>query len=122
VNLIKTSFYTSISTAITFISGFVVTKVVALKIGPSGMAYVGQYQNTTTILSMFAMAAIGAGIIKYLAEYTGDTEKQQQVISTSLSIVLVSSFIISLLVMAICRKQHFIQLIFGKFTCYMEFS
>ena len=46
MNLIKTSFYTSISTAVTFLSGFIVTKVVAVKIGPEGMAYVGQFQNS----------------------------------------------------------------------------
>lgn len=100
MNLIKTSFYTSISTAITFISGFVVTKVVAVKIGPAGMAYVGQFQNTTGILSLVAMAAIGAGIIKYLAEYKEDKEKQQHVITTSLSVILLASFVMSLLVMA----------------------
>jgi len=100
VNLVKTSFYTAISTAVTFISGFVVTKVVAVKIGPGGMAYLGQFQNTTTILSMLAVGAIGAGIIKYLAEYTGNHEKQQQVIVTSLSVILVASMIISVAVMA----------------------
>jgi len=44
VNLIKTSFYTSISTAITFLSGFIIVKFVAVKIGPTGIALVGQQQ------------------------------------------------------------------------------
>ena len=77
MNLIKTSFYTSISTAITFISGFIVVKVVAVKIGPKGIAFVGQFQNTTAILTMLATAAISTGVVKYLAEHKGDQAKKQ---------------------------------------------
>ena len=100
MNLIRTSFYSSISTAISFISGFIVIKVVAVKIGPSGIAFVGQYQNTIAILTMLATGAISAGVIKYLAEYSGDTEKQQKVITTALSIVLFCSFFIAIIIIA----------------------
>jgi PST family polysaccharide transporter len=100
VNLLKTSFYTSISTAISFISGFIVTKVVAVKIGPSGMAYVGQFQNTTAILTMLATGAIAMGVVKYLAEHKEDAAKRQQIINTSFIIVFFSSLIFSLFVMS----------------------
>lgn len=98
MNLIKTSLYTALSTAVTFVSGFVVTKVVAVKIGPAGMAYVGQFQNTTAILAMLGIAAITSGVIKYLAEYRDDKEKQQQVITTAISIIVCASLFISLFV------------------------
>lgn len=98
MNLIKTSFYTSISTAISFISGFIVTKVVAVKIGPSGMAFVGQFQNSITILSMLSTFAITAGVIKYLSTYKEDKARQQQVITTAISIILICSFSVSLFV------------------------
>lgn len=100
MNLLKTSFYTSISTAISFISGFIVTKVVAVKIGPSGMAYVGQFQNTTAILTMLATGAIAMGVVKYLAEHKEDAAKRQQIINTSFIIVFFSSLIFSLFVMS----------------------
>ncbi len=58
MNLIKTSFYTSISTAITFLSGFIIVKFVAVKIGPTGIALVGQFQNSTTIFTLIATAAV----------------------------------------------------------------
>lgn len=98
MNLIKTSFYTSISTAVTFLSGFVVTKVVAVKIGPEGMAYVGQFQNSIAILAMFSTCAITSGVIKYLSGYKDDQVKQQQVITTAISIILLCSFAVSLFV------------------------
>ena len=96
MNLIKTSFYTAISTAISFISGFIVIKVVAVKIGPTGLAYVGQFQNTTTILTLLATGAITAGVVKYLAGNTSDKESQQKIITTSVSIVLLCSLLVSL--------------------------
>lgn len=102
MNLVKTSFYSSISTAIAFLSGFIVIKVVAEKIGPTGIAYVGQYQNTIAIFTMLATAAIGSGVVKYLAEYTGDIERQQKVITTAISIVLLSSICIAVFVILTC--------------------
>jgi polysaccharide transporter, PST family len=100
VNLLKTSFYTSISTAINFISGFIIIKIVAVKIGPEGIAFVGQFQNSTAILTMLATAAISSGVIKYLAEHKNDTMKSNQIMNTAFLIVFVSSFVVSILVMS----------------------
>ena len=132
MNLIKTSFYTSISTAITFISGFIVVKVVAVKIGPKGIAFVGQFQNTTAILTMLATAAITTGVIKYLAEHKGDPVKSRQIINTAFLIVFFSSLIISLFVMcssgylseAAFRTKDFwiVYFLFGLFTMAISFN
>jgi len=132
VNLIKTSFYTSISTAITFISGFIVVKVVAVKIGPKGIAFVGQFQNTTAILTMLATAAIATGVIKYLAEHKSDPEKSQQIISTAFLIVFFSSLIISVFVIstsvylseAAFKTKDFwlVYFLFGLFTMVISFN
>lgn len=107
MNLIKTSLYTSLSTGITFLTGFVVTKVVAMRIGPEGMAYYGQFLNTTSILAMLGTGAITTGVVKYLAEYSGDTERQQKLISTAFIMVLLSSAAISLFTMACSRPLSF---------------
>lgn len=132
MNLIKTSAYTSISTAINFISGFIVVKVVAVKIGPEGIALVGQFQNTTAILSMLATAAITAGVVKFLAEYKGNQEKIQQIITNAFLIVFVSSLIISLFVMstsgylseAAFKTKDFwkVYFLFGLFTMAISFN
>ncbi len=132
MNLIKTSAYTSISTAINFISGFIVVKVVAVKIGPEGIALVGQFQNTTAILSMLATAAITAGVVKYLAEFRGNPEKIQQIITNAFLIVFVSSLLISLFVMstsgylseAAFKTKDFwiVYFLFGLFTMAISFN
>jgi PST family polysaccharide transporter len=132
VNLIKTSFYTSISTAITFISGFIVVKVVALKIGPKGIAFIGQFQNTTAIFAMLASAAIATGIVKYLAEHKNDPEKSKKIINTAFIIVFFCSIIISIFVMATSgylseaafRTKEFwiVYFLFGLFTMAISFN
>jgi len=100
VNLIKTSFYTSISTAITFLSGFIIVKFVAVKIGPTGIALVGQFQNSTTIFTLIATAAVTMGVVKYLAQHRAEPEKVNKIISTAFFIAFISSIIISIAIMA----------------------
>ena len=132
MNLIKTSFYTSISAAINFISGFIVIKVVAVKIGPKGIALVGQFQNSTAILSMLATAAISAGVVKYLAEYKNDPVKSRKIINTAFLIVFFSSLIISIFVMATSgylseaafktKNYWIVYFLFGLFTMAVSFN
>lgn len=98
MNLLKTSFYTSISTAVTFICGFIVAKVVAVKIGPAGIAMVGQFQNTMAIFTMLGTGAINLGVVKYLSEDT-NKEIQQKILNTSISIVLIASVVVSVFVL-----------------------
>jgi PST family polysaccharide transporter len=100
MNLIKTGLYSGISTALTFISGFIVAKVIAVKIGPPGMAFVGQFQNAMAILGMLASCAIASGVVKYLATFREEPSRQQQVITSSITLILVSSGTVSLLVMS----------------------
>ncbi len=95
MTLIKTSVLTAISTIITVISGFVINKVIALYIGPSGLAVVGQLQNFMTIVTTFSNGAITSGIVKYTAEYQ-TIEQKQKIFSTSIIISLICSLIISL--------------------------
>jgi O-antigen/teichoic acid export membrane protein len=98
VNLLKTSLYTSIATGISFITGFIVTKVVAVQIGPSGIAYLGQFQNSVSILTVFATGAIATGVVKYLAQDKDDNEKRQQLINTATILVFGCSFFVSLII------------------------
>ncbi len=132
MNLIKTSLYTSVSTAVTFISGFIIVKVVALKIGPSGIAFVGQFQNTTAILTILATAGISTGVIKYLAEHKNDPSKSKKIINTAFFIVFISSLLISIFVMtsgvylsqAVFQTKDYwlVYLLFGLFTMVISFN
>lgn len=132
MNLVKTSLYTSISTAINFISGFIIVKVVAVKIGPKGIAFVGQFQNTTAILTLLATAAISTGVVKYLAEHKDDAAKSSKIINTAFLIVFISSLLISIFVMGASsllsvaafktRDYWLVYFLFGLFTMVISFN
>lgn len=95
MTLIKTSVLTAISTLIRIISGFVINKVIAIYVGPSGLAVVGQLQNFMSIITTFSNGAITSGIVKYTAEYQ-TIEQKQKIFSSSIIISLLCSLIISI--------------------------
>ena len=95
MTLIKTSVLTGISTVIKLVSAFVINKVIAIYIGPSGLAIVGQLQSFTSIITTFSNGAISSGIVKYTAEYQ-TIEQKQKIFSSSIVISLICSLIISI--------------------------
>ena len=96
MTLIKTSILTAIATIIKVIVGFVINKVIAVYIGPTGLASVGQLQNFLTIVTTLSTGAIKSGIVKYVAEYQSIEEKQK-IFSTSIIISLLCSSLLSIL-------------------------
>lgn len=96
MTLLRTSFYTSISHGLTIVAGLISIKIVAVKIKSEGMAMVGQYLNTTALFALFATGAIGAGVVKYIAEYHEDKVKQLNVIRTAFWVTVVCSIIVGL--------------------------
>lgn len=103
MHLVKTSIYTSISQAITILSGIIAVKVVAAKIGPEGISLLGQFQNVSGIMVLVATMAIGQGVIKYLAEFSLDKNKQQSIFKTGIWIVIISSLIVALVTIAVSK-------------------
>ncbi len=95
-DLIYTSFYTGIGNIIGFITGFIVNKVIAVLIGPSGIAIISQFQNFIGISTTFASGGIQQGVVKYIAEVKEDEEEISLVLSTSLRICLIFSLIVGI--------------------------
>lgn len=96
MTLIKTSFLTAISTVITVISAFIINKVLAIYVGPSGLALVGQLKDFIAMITAISNGAITQGIVKYTAEYERIEEKQK-IFSTSIIISLTCSLVVSIL-------------------------
>ena len=92
--MINTSFYTGIGTFIGFITGFVVNKVIAVLIGPSGLAIISQFQNFIGISTTIASGGIQQGVIKYVAEVRDNEDRKTLILSTALRISLIFSIIV----------------------------
>lgn len=94
MTLFRTSILSFIATAIKMVSALVINKAVAVYIGPTGLALVGQFQNFSQLVMTAAKGAINNGVTKYVSEYGKDNERIPILFSTASKISLVSSVIV----------------------------
>lgn len=100
MNIFKVSFYSALSQGTSILVGIVAVKILAVKIGPEGVALQSQFLNSTLFFYILSTGAVNTGALKYLSEYFEDKAKQLLVIRTSLTITIICSVIFgSLLVL-----------------------
>ncbi|CAM4030155.1 O-antigen translocase [Flavobacterium weaverense] len=100
----KVSLFSSLITIIKVLSGFVVSKFVALFVGPSGVALLGQFTNFSTIVFSLSNGSIGTGVVKYTAEYQEDDVETKKLFSTAFRISLYCSVFIGLVIVLFCQS------------------
>src|SRR5690554_5248675 len=98
MTLIKTSLLNGIAVVIKMLTLLGLNKILAIYVGPSGYAALGQFQNATQMITTFASGAINTGVTKYTAEYHDDESKQRLVWRTAGTIALTGSAISALLI------------------------
>lgn len=89
MKLVKTTLWSGLISFMRIASGFVSTKVVAVLIGPAGVATVGAFINFVAIVLTFGNGAISNGVVKYTAEFKESDLKP--LFSTSLKISIYCS-------------------------------
>lgn len=94
MTLIKTSVLSFIATAIKLLAGLAINKAVAVYIGPSGLAIIGQFQNFMQLAMTAAQGGINSGVTKYTAEYGKDGEQLTPLVSTAWRISLICSLFV----------------------------
>ena len=80
--LFKITSLNSVSVILKIIIGFVSSKVIAIFIGPSGMALVGNLRNFVASIEGVATLGFTNGIVKYVAEKDDKQEELKQFLST----------------------------------------
>jgi O-antigen/teichoic acid export membrane protein len=80
--LFKITSLNSLSIAIKIGIGLVTSKILALFVGPGGMALVGNLRNFLTSLESISTLGFQSGIIKYVAENQKNKEVLQKIIAT----------------------------------------
>jgi PST family polysaccharide transporter len=100
MTLIKTSLLNGVAVVIRILTLLGLNKILAIYVGPSGYAALGQFQNAVQIITTLASGAINTGVTKYTAEYYEDESKQHAVWRTAGTISLVGSVFVSLAVIA----------------------
>lgn len=100
IDIIKVFSLNAIATFVRMIAGLISVKVIAVIIGPAGVALLGQLKNFETILIGLANGGINNGITKYVSEYKDDEETTKVYISNALKITLVCTAIIAVILIA----------------------
>lgn len=99
MNFLKTSLLSAISTFIKLASGIVINKVIAVYIGPAGVALIGQFQNFLNMIVTLGNGAINSGVTKYVAEYNEtDSKRRDDYIATAIKITLFVSIVLGLVI------------------------
>lgn len=104
MNLFKTSALNGVAVLIATITSFIVNKLLAIYVGPSGYALIGQFQNFIQMITSFSGGAINTAVIKYTAEYHDNKSYQISVWKTAGSVIIIFSMVVALLIL-IFQKQ-----------------
>jgi len=99
MNLLRTSVLNGVAVLIKTITMFVLNKILAVYLGPTGYAAIGQFQNFIQIVTTFAGSAINTAVVKYTAEYHEDESKQRAIWKTAGSIIFLFSLIFAFLIL-----------------------
>lgn len=94
--LIKIASLNSVSVLVRVISGFITSKLIAIFIGPEGLAFIGNFRDFIRSGQAFTTLGINSGIVKYVAEFKNNLKELTKTISTSFYLILFSVILISL--------------------------
>lgn len=111
MTLIKTSALSFIATIVKLLAGLVINKAVAVYIGPSGLALVGQFRNFNQLAMTAAQGGINTGVTKYTAEYGKESERTPILFSTASKISLFSSIVVGvgIVIFANFTSEYFLK-------------
>lgn len=82
-NLFKITSLNSLSVLLKIGVGLITSKLLAVFVGPSGMALLGNLRNFSSSLESISTLGFTNGIVKYIAEGKGDKSQLQKIISTA---------------------------------------
>ena len=96
MSLIKSSLLNGIAVAVKVGSAMILNKVLALYVGPSGYAVIGQFQNALAVALSLGGGVMGPGITKGTAQHFDNRKQQHTLWQTAIKLTLSATLIASL--------------------------
>ena len=93
--LFKITSLNSVSVLLKIIIGLITSKVIAVFVGPSGLALVGNLRNFLTSIENIATLGFQNGIVKYVVDHKNDNQELKKIISTVFLTLLISVLLLS---------------------------
>lgn len=95
MELIQVFSWTSFSTIINVLAKLIKGKIIAVIIGPAGIAYVGQLNDFISLFSTVGSGGITQGLTKYVAEYKDSKNEYLKYFGNGMLITMIFSIIAS---------------------------
>lgn len=102
--LFKISTLNAVSVLLKIAIGFITSKVIAIFVGPAGMALVGNFRNFLTALESIGTLGFQNGIVKYVAEEKEDTNRLKQTLTTVFIVVFLAVLLLSFLLVLFSKS------------------
>jgi len=96
VNLLSTTLWSGLATALRLASGLVVAKMVAISGGPEALAAFGQFQSFLVLMAGISGMLFQSGIVKYAAEFRENKDELACMLATAIKFSALISLIGSL--------------------------
>lgn len=104
MTLVRTSILNGIAVLFRMLTLLGINKILAVFVGPSGYALVGQFQSAVQMITTFGSGAINTGVIRYTAENADNEEYLKKLWKTAGSIALVGSVFSSIIIFLFHRQ------------------
>ncbi len=115
--MFKITSLNSFSVALKIGIGLITSKILAIFVGPSGMALIGNLRNFLTSLENISTLGFQNGIVKYVAENEKSRLELQKIVSTVFITLIGSALFISGILF--CTAWYWNEKIFGNNTEYL---
>ncbi|MCD6048110.1 MAG: lipopolysaccharide biosynthesis protein [Gammaproteobacteria bacterium] len=100
MNLFKTTLWSGLAVAIKTFSNLLISKVLALYVGPSGFAVLGQFQNIVQTAQVFSGSMVQQGVIKYTAEFYDEPIEKIKFWQAAFKIIVYSSLLLAVILVS----------------------
>lgn len=101
-DLVNVFSFTSLSTIIKLVTGYISVKIVASIIGPSGIALIGQLQNFTSIFTTLGAGGINNGVVKYVSEFKDEESELKKFLGNGMRITFSLSLFFGIIIAVFC--------------------
>src|SRR5438067_2034399 len=91
-----------VSTTVRMLTGLVSNKILAVYLGPVGLALTGNFSNFLLLSSMFTGGVLNSGVVTLTASLR-NREEQDAVTRTAITLALTASLVLALLTIY-CRR------------------
>ena len=98
--IVKASSFNAILVIAKVLSGIISSKIVAIFLGPSGLALIGNLRNFIQTSSSITAEGYHNGIIRYIAENQKNKEQQNRITATIFQLSLLFSILIGIIMWA----------------------